>query len=121
MGSNKKFYRYQIIWAIHHNEWLNDKSIDHDNRNTLDDKIENLRKATDKDQGGNCGKRSHNTTGYKGVTFDKRRNKYVAQMRQKGKHIFIGYFDNAEDAHKAYCVVAQEYFGEFFHDGKDPA
>lgn len=114
-------YRYQIVWAIHNNEWLKDNEIDHENRNTIDDKIENLRRATDTNQAGNCGKRSHNTSGFKGVYFNKKRNQYFGQMTTKNGHRGTKGFDTAEQAHESYCEMGREYFGEFFHDGKDPA
>lgn len=118
-----KLYRYQIIWAIRKGEWIDSKSLDHENRDSLDDRIENLRIATQHQQAGNCGKRSHNTTGYKGVSFDKNKNKYYAQMNvkdgNKRKHVFLGLFDDPEEAHEVYVKKAKEYFGEeFFHDGK---
>jgi hypothetical protein len=115
-----KLYRYQIIWALHKNEWLEKNEIDHENRNTLDDKIENLRSATRHNQAGNVGKRSHNTSGYKGVTYVAKRDQYFAQMTTKDGHKGSRGFDTPEEAHEEYCRMAREYFGEFFHDGKDP-
>lgn len=118
-----KLYRYQIVWALFNNEWIGKNSLDHIDRDSTDDRIENLRPASQKDQAGNCGKRSHNTTGYKGVIYIKSRGKYYAQMtiseNGKGKHIYVGSFNTPEEAHEAYCKRAKNYFGEFFHDGKD--
>lgn len=48
--------------------------IDHENRNKLDCRRENLRAATHAQNMVNCQMRSHNTSGYRGVSFDKREN-----------------------------------------------
>lgn len=114
-----KFYRYKLVWILHGNEMISGKTLDHINRDSLNDKIENLRFASKEQQAGNCGKRSHNTTGYKWVSYDKRRKKYYAQMNKNKHHIFLGYFDDPEEAHKAAKKAAAERYGEFFHDGQD--
>jgi len=50
---------------------------------------------------------STNTTGYRGVSWDKSRNKYVAQIGVNKKHIHIGYFNDPLDAAKAYDEKAK--------------
>lgn len=40
----------------------------------------------------------NNTSGYKGVTWDKSRQKWQAQMNINNKHIFLGYFKDKSDA-----------------------
>ena len=50
---------------------------------------------------------------YKGVSWNCRRNKWVAQIKKHQKLHFIGYFDDERDAAKAYNEVAINLFGEF--------
>lgn len=61
----------------------------------------------------NTGKRADNTSGYKGVTWDKREQKWRARIGKEGKRKHLGYFDTAEEAHEAYKNAAPEYHGEF--------
>ena len=50
---------------------------------------------------------------YKGVCWDKSRNKWLANTQFNRKSIFIGYYDIEEDAALAYNKKATELFGEF--------
>jgi hypothetical protein len=86
--------------------------IDHKNRNTLDNRRENLRWCTASQNNRNQGDHDRNKTGYKGVT--KVRNRYKAKIMLDGKHIHIGYFKTPEEASMAYELTAQELFGEFY-------
>lgn len=45
---------------------------------------------------------SRNTTGYRGVSFHKQRKKFYAQKKVDGKVKFLGFFETAEEASKAY-------------------
>lgn len=54
--------------------------------------------------------RSDNTTGVKGVTFEKNRNKYRAQITLGNKKKHLGYFDTLEDAAQARKIAEEEYF-----------
>ena len=44
----------------------------------------------------------------KGVSFDKRRCKFMALCRTPSKRKFLGYFNNQEDAHHAYITYKKE-------------
>ena len=45
----------------------------------------------------------NSTTGYKNVTFHRSRKKFVAEVRDGGKCVHLGYFDTAEEAAVAYA------------------
>ena len=82
--------------------------IDHINDNPLDNRVENLQIVTNrfnayKTQGKGSSK-------YKGVTWCKIKNKWRTRARNKGKEIFIGYFDNEEEAGNAYIKYCNENF-----------
>ncbi|MBR3298936.1 MAG: hypothetical protein IKI64_06990 [Clostridia bacterium] len=54
-----------------------------------------------------------NTTGYKGVSYDRGRRKYSARITVDAKNIFLGYFHEPETAAHAYDRAAVLYFGEY--------
>lgn len=85
--------------------------IDHINRNKLDNRYENLRVITAKENSYNRTKSNNSNNKYKGVI--KRGNKYVASISKDGKRHEIGGFETEEDAANAYDMMAQELFGEF--------
>ena len=60
-----------------------------------------------------------NTSGKTGVCFDKSRGKWVANMKLKGKSIYLGRFDNKEDAIKARLKAEEEYFVPILEKHKD--
>ncbi len=105
------YFRAILVWALFNGEIK--KGLDHKNRNSLDDHIENLRPATKQQNAANTGLSSQNTSGFKGVHWCKRSRKWIARIHvnQKGKH--IGSFDNPETAGEAYMNEAQKCFGEF--------
>lgn len=55
----------------------------------------------------------NNTTGYKGVSYRKDRNKYRAYIKYQGKYIFLGNYNNIEDAVKARQLAEEKYFGKY--------
>lgn len=87
--------------------------IDHKNRNKLDCRKENLRLCTKSTNGMNRPAPAQNTSGYKGVHYDKNRRLWGASIQKDKEHIFIGRFDSPEDAARAYDWKAREIFGEF--------
>ena len=89
------------------------KHIDHINRDVLDNRKSNLRLCTKSQNQHNRGKNKNNTTGYKGVTWNKARNKYVAKIKKNGKTIYLGYYDTAIEAALAYDEAALRLHGEF--------
>ncbi|MBN1804000.1 MAG: hypothetical protein JW837_01995 [Sedimentisphaerales bacterium] len=89
--------------------------VDHINHNGLDNRKANLRPAT-KSQ--NCinkplKKKKNAHSKYIGVTWQKSINKWQAQIRAKGAHRVIGYFDNETDAAHAYDQAARKFHKEF--------
>jgi hypothetical protein len=88
--------------------------VDHINRDaTLDDREENLRIATHTQNGYNQGMRITNASGFKGVSWDKERSKWLAQIRINGKKIYLGRFNSLEAAAQAYNEPALKYHKQF--------
>lgn len=87
--------------------------VDHRNGNTTDNRRENLRVATKFQNEQNRGKNRNNTSGYKGVGFDKLTNRWTAKIDSGGKTHWLGRFKTAEEASLAYNAAAQRLHGEF--------
>lgn len=87
--------------------------VDHINGDKTDNRRCNLRVASNKENVRNqcIGKR--NTSGFKGVSFDRRRNKYTSQITSDGVNHFLGYYEDPVNAAVAYDKAAAFYFGEF--------
>ncbi len=89
------------------------KVTDHKDRNTLNNRSNNLRVATHVENRINCGSRSDNTSGFLGVSFCNLKKKFYAQMTYNKKKVLCRMFDNAEDAAKCYAEYVKRYHGEF--------
>lgn len=87
--------------------------VDHKNLDTLDNRKKNLRIATHTDNGRNRKKYNGHTSQYKGVSWETIRRKWHAQIKVNQVQIFIGRFDNEEEAALAYNKRALIEFGEF--------
>ena len=111
--NNKLHYGHRIAWALFYNEQP-PKMIDHINGDRTDNRICNLREASNAENVRNKIKTSRNSTGYKGVSYHVKNKKYVASIGFNMKSIYIGSFNTAEEAHAAYCKKATELHGEFF-------
>ena len=75
--------------------------VDHINHVRNDNRLVNLRFVTGSDNHRNQSRHSNNTTGVTGVTYDKAKRKYMAQISVDGVYINLGRFVSLEEAAKA--------------------
>lgn len=89
------------------------QTVDHIDRNGLNNQKSNLRLCTTSQNVANSGKRSNNTSGFKGVYFCKCTNKWRAEIKVDGNKKCLGRYSTKEEAALAYNTGAKHYFGEF--------
>jgi hypothetical protein len=86
--------------------------VDHINHNTLDNRKSNLRIIPHELNTRNRkAKNSNNKSGYRNVFWDTRNEKWRVTICKNYKHIFIGLFDDVDEAGNAAEKAREEYFG----------
>ena len=93
-----KYLRSRLAWFYTHVKWPK-YQLDHKNRIVDDDRIENLREATNQENGWNriYSNKKHNLP--KGIFI--RGNKFIVILRHENKNKYFGTFTNLENAIKA--------------------
>lgn len=110
------FYKYRTYTISMHREIMKaekGQEVDHINGDSLDNRIENLRITNRFGNAQNVSIYKTNTSGYKGVSFYKARNKWVAYIQHNKKLQHLGYFDTAKEAAQVYNSKAKELFGKY--------
>lgn len=92
--------------------------VDHKNRNTLDNRRENLRNTTYSHNEQN--KEPYGVTGLKGVYLHKSTSKFMCRIHKDGKNHHLGYFENKFDAARMYNFWALDLYGEDAYINKIP-
>lgn len=87
--------------------------VDHINKDPLDNRKKNLRTATLSENAFNRKKSANKSSEYKGVSFDKNKNKWQAYFKIDQVKYLIGYFDKEKIAAKNYDHYARKYYGDF--------
>lgn len=103
---------HRLCWLIHYGYLT--EMIDHVDGSPVNNKLVNLRSCTNQENGFNRGKNKNNSSGYKGVSYNKDRKKFQAKIHINGKGISLGYFNDAKDAHNAYIEASKKHHGVFF-------
>lgn len=87
--------------------------IDHINGDCSDNQKHNLRVVTNQQNFFNRSVNQNNSSGYKGVSWNSRSRKWVAQIQVSHQKKHIGFFDSPVDAAIAYDNKAKELFGQY--------
>lgn len=110
--NDKPYFAHRIAWLLSTGE-MPKLYIDHINGTPCDNRLCNLREVTHQQNMVNRKIGKNNTSGFKGVTFNKCQKKWQASARVNGKRIHLGYFNNPSEASSIYTEFTKKVHGEF--------
>jgi hypothetical protein len=109
-NSRQRLYLHRVILGIKDSKIR----VDHRDHNGL-----NCRRYNIRDSQGSNNKNTRirltNTSGFKGVSWSKDKEKWTVRLKVDGHYKFFGYFTDPLEAACAYDMAAVKYFGEFAH------
>lgn len=109
----KLYYAHRIIWEMHNGPIPKGMQVDHIDMDRANNRLLNMRLANNAQNNSNRGLQSNNTSGYKGVSWDKSKGKWAAQIKVGAKNHHIGRFDSIEEAASARRKATEHYHGQF--------
>lgn len=113
-GRDYLLHRLAFLWVEGE---LPEAHVDHINGNRLDNRWSNLRKASRSENMMNASISQRNSTGAKGVHFDKSRGTWLASLSVKGRSKNLGRFRDPLLAESIVRRARNEHHGEFANHG----
>lgn len=107
--NGRRYQAHQLAWLYEYGVFP-DKCIDHINRVKTDNRFCNLRNIDRWKNNVNKDLQKNNKTGYVGVNFIQKSNKYHARIKIHNKNIHLGYFDKIDDAITVRKRAEKKYF-----------
>lgn len=108
----RQYHASHIAFVIKTGEWC-PTQIDHEDTDRGNNRWSNLRPSTQSQNIANTGIRPNNTSGFKGVSFEKRTGLWRASIKVNQKSRWLGSFETPEMAHEAYKTEAMKAWGQF--------
>lgn len=118
---SKSGYAIRSIWPecktiLMHRAIMNTPEgfeVDHIDHDGCNNQRSNLRNCSHAENTKNHLKHKNNKSGYNGVFWDKKNERWETRIRVDGRRIHLGRFESLEDAAKAFDKAALKYYGEF--------
>ena len=111
LRSNEKYeiYLHRIVMKCSNINFV----IDHLDKNGLNNQKENLRICTKSENNKHTSSHKNSSSQYLGVSYDKNRNKWSANLMNNGKRILFKRYNTEIEAAKAYDITAKTQFGVY--------
>lgn len=106
-----------LAWLYVYGEWPS-QQIDHKDNDKANNRLSNLRLATNSQNHINKGLQRNNTSGFKGVSWDTQIQKWRARIKVNGVNKYVGVFDDVAAAGAARAEAERKFFGEFAYGGE---
>ena len=113
---NTIYRAHRIIWFLVKGEQP-PENLDHINNDKTDNRIENLRVATTAQNAHNERTPINNTSGVKGILWDKQTSKWRGQVKANGKKHCAGRYADIKDAENAVRELREKLHGEYANHG----
>lgn len=107
----KLYLTHTLIFIILHG--YRPEQVDHINGDVLDNRACNLRACTHAENQRNKGLTTANKSGYKGVWFNTRKQRWIAEIWVNKQKHYLGSSTNIDEAAEMYRKAAGLYHGEF--------
>jgi hypothetical protein len=112
----RRYPAHQLAWLYMTGEWCR-PIVDHRDTDRANNRWDNLRRATKSANAANRVRHRNNSTGFKGVSFNRKSGTWRAQICKDGRSRWLGTFPTPQAAHEAYVAAARRLFGEFARAG----
>ena len=107
---------HRLIMGLEKND---KREIDHIYHKTYDNRKTQIRIVSSSQNNMNKKNQSNNTSGYKGVHYNKQCKKWEVEIRAYNNRIRLGYFDDKDEAIEIRKQAEDKYFGEYKYNGGD--
>lgn len=112
-----RFFIHRLVALYFCENENNYDMVDHIDKVRTNNCYDNLRWVTRSQNNRNKNKKQNTSSKYRGVDFDKSRQKWRAQFSLNGKNKFLGRFDTEEEAYEAFKnKIIEHNLQEFYTD-----
>lgn len=109
----ERYQLHRLIYILHHGDIPNGYVVDHISGESNNNRVENLQPITNHQNITKKKMSKYNKSGFRGVSWDSKKNKWRVQIYLNKKRIHVGYFNELEEAALSYDNAAIKYHGEF--------
>ena len=108
---NKRYLVHRAVYVMHHGVYP--ETVDHINNDRSNNKIENLRGATQAQNNKNASLSKRNTSGVKGIAWIEASRKWKAKCMVDRIDHYLGMYESMDDAVRAVSEFRVKHHGEF--------
>lgn len=116
-GNITRFYIHRLVAIYFCENENNYNMVDHIDRDRTNNCYDNLRWVNNSQNRRNVDKNKNTSSKYRGVCFDKARQKWISTFNLNGKAKSLGRFDTEEEAYEAFKnKIIEHNLQEFYTD-----